>query len=256
MKGGLRIKRTITDLNEISHSKGTPLWDQGIFTYYNSDNVTHITACLIGPEDTPYEYGYFGFRIKIPEEYPFKPPKVDFLTTDGSVRFNPNLYACGKVCLSILGTWSGPPWTSVCTLSSVLLSLQSLLQDCPIQNEPGWEKITKESEKSISYNSAIEHEKFRISIIDMVKNPEKYCLEPFKNLIVQNFIRKFPSIKSRLLELEENDNKDIKSHIYSCMRMTSKYKLMLHQVNDMYNEFIKNNAINTMKDILLFDDEA
>lgn len=25
----------------------------------------------------------------------------------GSVRFNPNLYNCGKVCLSLLGTWSG-----------------------------------------------------------------------------------------------------------------------------------------------------
>lgn len=25
----------------------------------------------------------------------------------GQVRFNPNLYNCGKVCLSLLGTWSG-----------------------------------------------------------------------------------------------------------------------------------------------------
>ncbi len=23
------------------------------------------------------------------------------------MRFNPNLYNCGKVCLSLLGTWSG-----------------------------------------------------------------------------------------------------------------------------------------------------
>jgi hypothetical protein len=30
------------------------------------------------------------------------------LTTGGGrCRFNPNLYAGGKVCLSILGTWSG-----------------------------------------------------------------------------------------------------------------------------------------------------
>ena len=28
-------------------------------------------------------------------------------TGGGSVRFNPNLYNCGKVCLSLLGTWSG-----------------------------------------------------------------------------------------------------------------------------------------------------
>ena len=37
--------------------------------------------------------------------------QVQFLTTGaGRVRFNPNLYNCGKVCLSLLGTWSGPSW--------------------------------------------------------------------------------------------------------------------------------------------------
>jgi hypothetical protein len=36
------------------------------------------------------------------------PPQVSFKTTGGgSIRFNPNLYAEGKVCLSLLGTWSG-----------------------------------------------------------------------------------------------------------------------------------------------------
>jgi ubiquitin-protein ligase len=28
-------------------------------------------------------------------------------TGNGTVRFNPNLYANGKVCLSLLGTWKG-----------------------------------------------------------------------------------------------------------------------------------------------------
>ena len=33
---------------------------------------------------------------------------VNFRTTgNGTVRFNPNLYHCGKVCLSLLGTWEG-----------------------------------------------------------------------------------------------------------------------------------------------------
>lgn len=37
--------------------------------------------------------------------------QVKFLTTGGGrCRFNPNLYNCGKVCLSLLGTWSGPSW--------------------------------------------------------------------------------------------------------------------------------------------------
>ena len=34
-------------------------------------------------------------------------PNGDDAAGGGSVRFNPNLYNCGKVCLSLLGTWSG-----------------------------------------------------------------------------------------------------------------------------------------------------
>ena len=40
--------------------------------------------------------------------YPQVPPDVNSRTNGGGrVRFNPNLYNCGKVCLSLLGTWSG-----------------------------------------------------------------------------------------------------------------------------------------------------
>lgn len=48
--------------------------------------------------------------------------QVKFLTTGGGcVRFNPNLYVCGKVCLSLLGTWSGPAWHPA---TSTLLQVQ------------------------------------------------------------------------------------------------------------------------------------
>jgi len=51
-----------------------------------------------GPEDTPYSGGLFTFDIMCPADYPNAPPKVNLATTGGgSVRFNPNLYNCGKV---------------------------------------------------------------------------------------------------------------------------------------------------------------
>lgn len=75
------------------------------------------------------------FSVKIPDDYPFQPPKVKHLTTDGVFRTNPNLYANGKVCLSILGTWSGPGWTQILTLRTVLLSIQTLFCEDPLQNE-------------------------------------------------------------------------------------------------------------------------
>ncbi len=55
--------------------------------------------------------------VQFPEDYPSSAPHIVFLTTNGGkTRFNPNLYADGKVCLSILGTWrgeSGEQWSSV-----------------------------------------------------------------------------------------------------------------------------------------------
>ena len=71
--GGLRIKRTISDLNEITFGKGDPLWDDGIHVYYNTDDITTIYACLIGPEDTPYEDGFYGFHIMIEQFLTFDP---------------------------------------------------------------------------------------------------------------------------------------------------------------------------------------
>lgn len=63
---------------------------------------------ITGPDGTPYANGCFFFDVHLPTTYPKAPPHVQFLTTGGGkVRFNPNLYQCGKVCLSLLGTWAG-----------------------------------------------------------------------------------------------------------------------------------------------------
>ena len=86
-------------------------------------------------------------------------------TGGGRVRFNPNLYANGKVCLSILGTWSGPSWVPVNTLSSVLLSIQSLMNEKPYHNEPGFE--APNSIACQNYNDCIRHETIRVAVCEM-----------------------------------------------------------------------------------------
>lgn len=65
--------------------------------------------CIIfGSEGTPYEHGAFLYTINLLDTYPNEPPKVNLETTGGHrVRFNPNLYESGYVCLSLLGTWTG-----------------------------------------------------------------------------------------------------------------------------------------------------
>ena len=101
---------------------------------------------ISGPDDTPYSHGLYIFDIFFPDNYPSAPPLVNLQTTGkGSVRFNPNLYNCGKVCLSLLGTWRGEQgenWNAnTSTLLQVLISIQSLiLVPDPYFNEPGYER--------------------------------------------------------------------------------------------------------------------
>jgi baculoviral IAP repeat-containing protein 6 len=99
-------------------------------------------ALITGPEGTPYAGGCFIFDFFFPSGYPAQPPRVTLLTTGGgTVRFNPNLYTCGKVCLSLLGTWhggKGEGWDpAVSSALQVLVSIQSLiLVPHPVFNEP------------------------------------------------------------------------------------------------------------------------
>src|ERR1051326_8181095 len=92
-------------------------------------DVRHVRAMIIGPPETPYEFGFFEFQVKFSKEYPTKAPSVNAITTNGGrTRFNPNIYGNGKVCLSILGTWRGEPgeeWSSAQGLESILISIQS-----------------------------------------------------------------------------------------------------------------------------------
>jgi len=96
---------------------------------------------IAGPENTPYAGGLFEFDCFLPIQYPNSPPLMNLCTTGGGkVRFNPNLYNCGKVCLSLLGTWSGSAeenWQPrKSTLLQVLVSIQSMiLVEAPYFNE-------------------------------------------------------------------------------------------------------------------------
>ena len=99
---------------------------QGIYCFPDQDIVTKYHAMIVGPFDTPYEGGFFIFTIYFPSTYPFKPPFIKHQTTGGGqIRFNPNLYRNGKVCLSILGTKGGDnDWSPAQTICSILLSIQ------------------------------------------------------------------------------------------------------------------------------------
>ena len=138
------LKRLMIDRKRYNSMNSKEL---GIYCSFSDDNMYNVKAMIIGPKDTPYEGGFYFFDINFTPQYPMQPPKVQFCTLNPYVRFNPNLYKCGKVCLSILGTWSGPSWTTVMNLETILIDLQSLMNDNPIQNEPGFESETGSAAK-------------------------------------------------------------------------------------------------------------
>lgn len=67
-----------------------------------------MSVLIAGPSDTPYEDCLFAFDVQFPADYPAKPPKFHYISyLPKNTRLNPNLYAEGTVCVSLLGTWSG-----------------------------------------------------------------------------------------------------------------------------------------------------
>jgi ubiquitin-conjugating enzyme E2 D/E len=93
----------------------------------NSDTLFEWDAMIIGPTKTPYEGGMFRLKIYFPVDYPFKSPKVLFTTK----IYHPNINSGGIICLDILKT----QWSPALTISKVLLSICSLLND-PNPNDP------------------------------------------------------------------------------------------------------------------------
>ena len=90
------IKRILVDLIDINND---PL--ENIYIYYDESNIMEVYALILGNTETPYEGGYYYFKINFDETYPSKPPKCKFETINNKIRFYPNLYENGKICLSI-----------------------------------------------------------------------------------------------------------------------------------------------------------
>ena len=90
-------------------------------------DIMNWTATIMGPPDSPYEGGVFFLEITFPPDYPFKPPKVKFLTK----IYHPNINKSGGICLDILKD----QWSPALTISKVLLSICSLLTD-PNPDDP------------------------------------------------------------------------------------------------------------------------
>jgi ubiquitin-conjugating enzyme E2 D len=102
------IKRVIRDFIDVGKK----------FTTHceNKENLLEQKVIIIGPSDTPYENGKFELLFVFPTDYPFKPPKVKFLTK----IYHSNVNNEGGICHTILrDTWS-PAITTIKIISEIL----------------------------------------------------------------------------------------------------------------------------------------
>ena len=117
------LKRIQKDLDDL---KNEPVMNCSASPINNND-LLNWEATIIGPTKSPYAGGVFNLSIIFPERYPFKPPKVKFLTK----IYHPNIDRLGNICLDILNV----NWSPVISVTKLLLSISSLLTD-PNPNDP------------------------------------------------------------------------------------------------------------------------
>jgi ubiquitin-conjugating enzyme E2 Z len=208
------INRLLKDVRQMIRS---PLTDNGIYYSHDETDMMKGYALIVGPSETPYFGGFYFFKFEFPFDYPFSPPKVTYMTNDGHTRFNPNLYKCGKVCVSILNTWSGDKWSSCQTINSVLLTLCSLLNSAPLENEPGH---TRKSKDFIPYQKTIEFSNINFAYCDMINRQKKKIPYPFE--LFYPFMRElFHKNYSAILDFVEAKQEENETQVVSIYSMNT-----------------------------------
>jgi ubiquitin-protein ligase len=93
----------------------------------SEDNLYSWRATIMGPQNTPYHNGVFYLKIEFASDYPFRAPKIMFITK----IYHCNINSTGGICLDILKD----QWSPALSISKVLISICSMLDD-PNPNDP------------------------------------------------------------------------------------------------------------------------
>ena len=222
----MRSRRIMGDLRELLKD---PLYE--VFIHFDESDINQMIVMIRGQEG-PYEFCQFLFHIRFSDDYPMTPPILKFCSSDGRTRLNPNLYIEGKVCLSILGTWQGDPWTSVMTIKTVILSIMALVMTSePLRNEPGME--SSPADRIETYNQIVEYASLNI-LVNQIESPSEMFAPLLKNMKAQ-FIKDYPALIEKVDRLirSENNKKIVKISYHSQMA-TLDYESLKKRIYDLY----------------------
>ena len=227
-------KETITRLlKDVKQIIKYPLTENGIYYVHDDTDMLKGYALIIGPSDTPYFGGNYFFKFEYPSDYPHSPPKVKYCTNGNDIRFNPNLYKCGKVCVSLLNTWRGEQWTSCQNISTVLLTLCTLLCKDPLLNEPG---VLNTHTDIKNYNEIIEYSNINIAICDIINKKNGVYMSFFDHFypfVKENFINNYDKL-IEFVEKKQNELKEptlLKTGFYT-MNVLVNYQTIISKLHE------------------------
>ncbi len=161
-----RIKKEYQDLQKEKNSN--------VQVKLVNNDFRHWKGRIKGPIDTCYQGGIFDVDIIIPNDYPFKPPKMKFDTK----IWHPNISSVtGAICLDILKN----EWTPALTIRTALISLQALMCE-PVPNDPQDAVVAKQYMSDIKlFNQTAKH------WVEEYANPERNLQNKIKEIIEMGF---------------------------------------------------------------------
>ncbi|XP_017040016.1 (E3-independent) E2 ubiquitin-conjugating enzyme UBE2O [Drosophila ficusphila] len=197
----------------------------GVIVRAYEDRMDLMSVMMVGPQRTPYQNALFFFDFQMGRDYPKSPPVCHYISYC-TERLNPNLYEEGKVCVSLLGTWSGRDsevWSYSSTMLQVLVSIQGLiLVDEPYYNEAGYEK--QRGTQLGNENSRVYNE---MAIIKIAHSTVKQLQNPpliFRNELIEHFKEFGSELHGRMQAWSEYSAEAQRQHITSIKDMPADYK--------------------------------
>ena len=181
-----RIKKEYQDLQKEKNSN--------VLVKLVNNDIRHWKGRIKGPIDTCYQGGIFDVDIIIPNEYPFKPPKMKFDTK----IWHPNISSVtGAICLDILKN----EWTPALTIRTALISLQALMCE-PVPNDPQDAVVAKQYMSDIKlFNQTAKH------WVEEYANPERNLQKKIKEIVEMGFT------EEQAKQALEQNNEDVEKAI-------------------------------------------
>jgi len=114
--GDAGLKRVMKELKKAASDAV-----EGVHIFPASDDIRFWRVLLDGPADSPFKGGVFQLSVQIPQNYPFSPPKIMFVTP----IYHCNVSDSGQICLDVLADAWNPGLTVLKAIQEIRILLSN-----------------------------------------------------------------------------------------------------------------------------------